>query len=171
MIYIGMVKKIKVVDVATEEVKPIEETKPIEEVKDVEDVQPVEEIKDIEPVEVVVEAVKDVKEEIKPKKQPEYVNCENCNKKVLMKTYKYSHLNVCKGKKTPPAPPQAPAPPPTPSPEKPKRAKQKEEPIIQEKPEFHGVVSFSNPDPYTILRQERALIRQQRVKSLISQAI
>ena len=170
-----MVKKIKVVDVATEEVKPDEETKPIEEVKDIEDVKQVEEdkpVEEVKPVEIVVEAIKDVKEEIKPKKQPEYVNCENCNKKVLMKTYKYSHLNVCKGKRNPPEPPQAPAPPPTPSPEKPKRAsKQKEEPIIQEKPEFHGVVSFSNPDPYTILRQERALIRQQRVKSLISQAI
>ena len=117
-----MVKKIKVVDVATEEVKPVEEVKPIEEVKDIEDVKPVEEVKDVEeikPVEIVVEAIKYVKEEMKPKKQPEYINCENCNKKVLMKTYKYSHLNVCKGKKTPPqAPPQAPAPPPAPAPEK-----------------------------------------------------
>lgn len=33
---------------------------------------------------------------IKKKKEQKYVVCENCNQRLLEKTYKYSHKNVCK---------------------------------------------------------------------------
>jgi hypothetical protein len=170
-----MVKKIKVVDVtpveAIEEVAP--EPQPVEESQPVEETQPVEEVKE----EVVVEdkPIEETKNVDASKKPLEYINCENCNKKVLMKTYKYSHQKVCKAK---PAPPPPPAPEPTPKKERPKRAakpkEKKEVPVEAPKPEFNGVVSFEmRPvvDPYLALRQDRVMARQQRVKSLISQAI
>ena len=57
--------------------------------------------------------------------------------------------------------------------EKPKE--KKEVPVEAPKPEFNGVVSFDEMrpvvDPYLALRQDRVMARQQRVKSLISQAI
>ena len=171
-----MVKKIKVVDVAPieaneEVVAPIEESQPIEDIKE-------------EVVETPIEKIKEV-EEVSPLeyKNLEYINCDKCNKKVLLKTYKYSHQRVCKARSvTPPPPP--PPPPPEPKKERPKRvSKPKEkkeehltinEPPMSQKPEFNGVASFDTKpfiDPYTAMRQERVLIRQQRVKSLISQAI
>ena len=103
-----MVKKIKVVDVtpveAIEEVAP--EPQPVEESQPVEGTQPVEEVKE----EVVAEdkpieetnqtkldllsskgaLLNETKNVDASKKPLEYINCENCNKKVLMKTYKYT---------------------------------------------------------------------------------
>ena len=171
-----MVKKIKVVDVSPGDA--IEETPQVEEPQPVEEAQPVEEPQVAEETEPIVEEVK--QPEDKPatgKSKPlEYIKCENCNKEVLMKTYKYSHKKICKANPPPP-------PPPTPEPE-PKKAKakriakpkeMKEEAPIP-KPEFNGTVSFNEMkpasiDPYVAMRQERLMVRQQRVKSLISQAI
>jgi len=176
-----MVKKIKVVDVSP--VDAMEESPPVEEPPPVEETQPVEEEKEENVIEEdappVVEEVQQLED--KPAtgktKPSEYIKCENCNKEVLMKTYKYSHKKICKA--NPPPPP----PPPTPEPEikkpRPKRiAKPKEtkEEAPIPKPEFSGTVSFNELkpapiDPYVAMRQERLMIRQQRVKSLISQAI
>ena len=106
----------------------------------------------------------------------EYIKCENCNKEVLMKTYKYSHKKICKA--NPPPPPPIPEPEPKKARAKrvarPKEQKEEEAPIP--KPEFNGIVSFNELkpapiDPYVAMRQERLMVRQQRVKSLISQAI
>ena len=136
------------------------------------------------PITAIAEKPKATKE-----KKLEYVTCEVCNKSMLAKTYKYSHQKLCK--------PEAPPPPPPPTPEpKPKRAaKAKAAPkeqlsqrvleskteqhiaVYQDppKPTFTGVVSFNDfpsvVDPYTAMRQQRIIVKQQRVKSLISQAI
>ena len=130
-----------------------------------------------------------VVEESKPKKEPSMISCENCGKSMLMKTYKYSHMKVCK----PLVPEPPPPPPPTPEPKakakpklnaappKPKAAPPKpkaEKPVIA-KPEFSGEVSFSNfeapqlshTDLYRQAREQRQQVRVQRVRSLISQAI
>ena len=105
----------------------------------------------------------------------EYITCENCNKKVLMKTYKYSHQKVCKASNVPPPPPPTPEPEPKKAKRVSKPKEKKEEQVEVPKPEFNGVVSFDHMkpviDPYLAMRQERVLKRQQRVKSLISQAI
>jgi hypothetical protein len=108
--------------------------------------------------------------------------CEFCNKEMLMKTYKYNHKLQCQEKHKPPPPP----PPPTPqtSPEPKKRVKREVKPKEQKtevpkvvettKPTFNGVVSFNDGprvDPYAALWQERLILQQRRVKSLISQAI
>ena len=172
-----MVKKIKVVDVATagavEEVSPVEDLQPVDDVENevvVEETKPIEDVKEVE--------------EVKITKPSEYINCEVCNKKVLLKTYKYTHQRLCKAKTEPPPPPPLPPPPPpppTPEPQKqrPKRVSKpkeiKEAPVAAPKPVFDGVVSFNDVrpviDPYLAMRQERVMIRQQRVRSLISQAI
>ncbi len=94
-----------------------------------------------------------------------------------MKTYKYSHVKLCK--------PAVPEPPPPPEPKaKAKRvAKPKVEKPISAQPEFNGNVSFTHiqetprelkpapPVPYTALRQQRMNVKTQRLKHLISQAI
>ena len=170
-----MVKKIKVVDVA-----PVEATEVPEVVEETEEVKPVEEAKEEEVVEEkpIAEVVKEIEIVKKDKPTMEYITCENCNKKVLMKTYKYSHQKVCKASNVPP-PPSPPPPTPEPEPKKTKRVskpkEKKEEQVEAPKPEFNGFVSFDHVkqviDPYLAMRQERVLIRQQRVKSLISQAI
>ena len=175
-----MVKKIKVVDVSTpdaiEETPQVEEAPQVEETPQVEEAQPVEETPQVEEAPPVEETVKE--EVVKKTKPSEYIKCENCNKEVLMKTYKYSHKKVCKPSNAPPPPPP---PPPTPEPKK-ARAKRvakpketPEEPPIP-KTDFNGTVSFDEMkpvlvDPYITMRQERLMVRQQRVKSLISQAI
>ena len=167
-----MVKKIKVVDVSP--VDAIEETPQVEEPQPVEEAQPVEEEKEEN---VIEEEAPPVVEEVKqPEDKPatgktkpsEYIKCENCNKEVLMKTYKYSHKKICKA--NPPPPP----PPPTPEPEikkpRPKRiAKPKEtkEEAPIPKPEFNGTISFNELkpapiDPYVAMRQERLMVRQQK---------
>ena len=177
-----MVKKIKVVDVAQSEEtvinQPIEEVK--EEVKQEEETQPIDD--------KVEEAIVEV-EEKKPKQilkqtiAEKNVTCEFCNKEMLMKTYKYTHKKLCELKHAPPPPPP---PPPTPEPEPKKRVKREPKPkevkpIEEKQPEapqtsqFSGVVSFNDfprvEDPYQTMRQQRLLVRQQRVKSLISQAV
>ena len=167
-----MVKKLKVVDV--EEVKPAEELienkiePEIESSSSSEEVKPEAQAPEIENVEMV-EKVEKV-EEPKTKKQSEYITCETCNKKILMKPYKYSHQKLCK-ENAPPPPPPAPEPKP-----RPKRVTKPKQPIDipkeQPKPESSGVVSFDGfQDPYRTMREQRLMVRQQRVKSLISQAI
>ena len=110
------------------------------------------------------------------KKQPSMISCENCGKSMLMKTYKYSHMKICKQVEPPPPPP-----PPTPEPKvraKPKPKAKAEKPVIA-KPEFKGHVSFNNfeapqlshNDLYRQAREQRQQVRVQRVRSLISQAI
>ena len=174
-----MVKKIKVVDVAPADVAETPEV--VEEAPQVEDVAPVEEAKEEEVIEEQpVDEVKEI-EVVKKEKPMEYVTCEHCNKKVLMKTYKYSHQKVCKASNVPPPPPPPPTPEPEPEPKKEKAKRvskpkeKKEEQVDIPKTAFNGVVSFDHMkpvvDPYIAMRQERVLIRQQRVKSLISQAI
>ena len=174
-----MVKKIKVVDVAPADVAETPEVVEEESAPQVEDVTPVEEAKEEEVIEEQpVDEIKEI-EIVKKEKPMEYITCEHCNKKVLMKTYKYSHQKVCRASNVPPPPPPPPTPEPEPKKEKAKRvAKPKEKKEVQvevPKPEFNGVVSFDHMkqviDPYIAMRQERVLIRQQRVKSLISQAI
>lgn len=176
-----MVKKIKVVDVVEdEEAKQVAE--PVQDIVEIE--QPPEDAKPVE--EEVVEAEKPIdkppvlEEEAKPTKQSkqlEYITCDTCNKQMLMKTFKYSHKKMCDAKNKPPPPP-----PPSLEPKakpkrvaKPKEAKPKEEVIQQEipKPQFNGVVSFNEfqPDPFIALREQRQMVRTQRVKTLISQAI
>ena len=127
--------------------------------------EPVAEILAIEPP-VIAEA--------KPKKEQANVTCENCGKSMLMKTYKYSHLKLCK--------PAIPEPPPPPEPKaKAKRvAKPKVEKPTIVQPVFTGEVSFTHvkePDPpshievYKQAKDQRQQLRVQRVKSLIAQAI
>ena len=93
---------------------------------------------------------------------------------MLMKTYKYSHLKLCK--------PAVPEPPPPPEPKaKAKRvAKPKVEKPTIVQPVFTGEVSFTHvkePDPpshievYKQAKDQRQQLRVQRVKSLIAQAI
>jgi len=166
-----MVKKLKVVDV--EDVKPTEEPVENKTEPEIESSSSSEEVKQETPtpeVDVEVEKVEKV-EETKPKKQPEYTTCETCNKKILMKTYKYSHQKLCKEKNVPPPPP--PAPEPKPRPKRVSKPKQPiETPTEQPKPESSGIVSFNEfQDPYKAMREQRLMARQQRVKSLISQAI
>ena len=131
----------------------------------------------------VVEAPVVEESKPKPKKEQATITCENCNKSMLMKTYKYSHMKLCK-----PAVSEPPPPPPTPEPKAKAKARAKREPKPKVekpapvKPEFNGNVSFTHfkemkelmpapPDPYTAMRQQRIIVKQQRVKNLISQAI
>ena len=172
-----MVKKLKVVDVAEGEAEPA----PIEEeatVPVVEEETPTPIVEEAPVPEVEVAPAPAPVEEAKPTKQPkklEYITCETCNKNMLMKTYKYSHQKLCQNKNQPPPP--APPPQPVESKPKPKRAprpQQKAEEVVETpKPVFHGTVSFNEfqPDPYIAMREQRVIMRQQRVKSLISQAI
>ena len=177
-----MVRKLKIVDVAptqeaiqTQEAIPVVEIKPIQ----VEEVEPskVEEVTPME-IEPVVEAAPEQIEpvvEAKPEKKKEPIEeivCSNCNKKMLMKTYKYSHQKICKPDIKEAAHQQAPPSPP----------KQKPDTVFNQAPTTQTTVSFDvysqpipNGNPYlnswNELRQQRQQVRQQRVKSLISQAI
>ena len=100
---------------------------------------------------------------------------------MLMKTYRYTHKTLCALKHAPPPPPP---PPPTPKPEPKKRAKREskpkevkpievKQPEAPQKSQFNGVVSFNDfprvEDPYG--KTTKSKIRQQRVKSLIFQAV
>jgi len=182
-----MAKKIKVVDVAENEVvieAPVEETPIVEPVVE----EPVVE----EPAVEESKAIEDVPNSEPPKQilkqsiSDRYITCDFCNKNMLMKTYKYSHKKLCETKNAPPPPPP---PPPPPSPEPKKRIKRESKPKVAETKEpkyanevlqqappntFNGVVSFNDfppVDPYTAMREQRLIARQSRVKSLISQAI
>ena len=130
--------------------------------------EPVAEILAIEPP--VIEEIKP-----KPKKEQANVTCENCGKSMLMKTYKYSHLKLCK-----PAVPEPPPPPPEPKAKAKRAAKPKVEKPTIIQPVFTGEVSFTHvkePDPpshieiYKQAKDQRQQLRVQRVKSLIAQAI
>jgi len=111
--------------------------------------------------------------ESKPKKQEEKITCANCNKTMLMKTYKYTHQKLCKPKEPEPVKVVE---------EKPKAKKQATRKETPSQPSNLGQVSFSEykethnviPDPLEIYRaakEHRQQVRIQRVKSLISQAI
>ena len=178
--------KVKVVPVETETPSDVAEPEVKEEPSEPE----VKSEPDVKQESLAIEAP--VVEESKPKKEPSMISCENCGKSMLMKTYKYSHMKVCK----PLVPEPPPPPPPTPEPKvkakrappklnaappKPKAAPPKpkaEKPVIA-KPEFSGEVSFSNfeapqlshTDLYRQAREQRQQVRVQRVRSLISQAI
>ena len=167
--------KVKVVPVETETPSDVAEPEVKEELPS----EPSEPEVKSEPVSETLAIESPVVEESKPKKQPSMISCENCGKSMLMKTYKYSHMKVCKQVEPPPPPP----PPPTPEPKvraKPKPKAKAEKPVIA-KPEFKGHVSFSNfeapehqlshNDLYRQARERRQQVRVQRVRSLISQAI
>jgi len=109
-----------------------------------------------------------------PKKEQETVTCDNCGKSMLMKTYKYSHLKLCK--------PAVPEPPPPPEPKA--KAKRVAKPKVEKpaiiQPVFTGDVSVTHvkesPPPshvevYKQAKDQRQQLRVQRVKSLIAQAI
>ena len=130
-----------------------------------------------EPVAEILAIEPPVIEEIKPapKKEQTTVTCENCGKSMLMKTYKYSHLKLCK-----PAVPEPPPPPPEPKAKAKRAAKPKVEKPTIIQPVFTGEVSFTHvkePDPpshieiYKQAKDQRQQLRVQRVKSLIAQAI
>ena len=185
-----MVRKIKVVDVvANEEAAPIEQA-PIEASVDTPPEVPVEmpvevpvevpvEMSVEKPVEKPVEATPDEEKKDKPASKQlspdKYITCETCNKNMLMKTYKHTHQKLCLNKHAPPPPP--PPPPPVAPEPKAKKARPppKEKNVVEEtpKPDFNGTVSFdfTPVDPYVAMREQRVIMRQQRVKSLISQAI
>jgi hypothetical protein len=161
---------VKVVDVENNDIIEPENNDEIE----IEDVQEVKEIKE------VIQEISDEVKEVKPKskKEPPTGTCEHCGKTMLMKTLKYSHKKLCQ-----------PPPPPTPIiEEKPKakakpRAKPKprEEDIQPPQPPkkvFDGTVDFNKHPPAKThseivqeAKQYRLLLRSQRVKSLIAQAI
>jgi hypothetical protein len=90
---------------------------------------------------------------------------------MLMKTYKYSHQKICKtdvqetqAKEIKPTPPAQPTPPAHPAPPQPPKQP-------TEKAELAVTFAHSHLNQWNELRQQRQLIRQHRVKSLISQAI
>ena len=165
-----MVKKIKVVEIENIEMpetvadEPIADEPPIQEDLKTDEVEPPiqEDLKTDE-----VEPPK----EVKTKKQDEKITCSICNKTMLMKTYKYTHQNLCK-----PVEPKS----------KPTKAVEQIK-VVQEKPKVKpkeasltnlGEVSFKefkeipNPlDIYRAAKEQRQQVRIQRVKSLISQAI
>ena len=96
-----MVKKLKVVDVAQAEEAPKVEEPIMDKVEpESKEDEPTKEIIE-EPTQAIVpEITQGVTkgEEIKPEKKTkatQEIVCEHCNKKMLMKTYKYSHQKVC----------------------------------------------------------------------------
>ena len=173
--------KVKVVPVETE--IPSDVTEPS--VKEEQPSEPSEpEVKpEIKTEELAIAAPTVEESKPKPKKEQATITCENCNKSMLMKTYKYSHMKLCK-----PAVSEPPPPPPTPEPKAKARAKREPKPKVEKpapaKPEFNGDVSFTHfkemkatpPPPthvevYRQAREQRQQVRVQRVKNLISQAI
>lgn len=173
-----MVKKLKVVDVAQTEEAPKVEEPIMDEVEAPVVEEPSKEIiEEITPLENT--PTEDVKptENIKPEKKSskgamQEIVCEHCSKKMLMKTYKYSHQKICRANIKEP----------TPEPPKPQAAISKKQPEAQDKsgtPPNAPTASFDAYSPpantylreWNDLRQQRQMVRQQRVKSLISQAI
>ncbi len=143
----------------------------------VEQVAPEPEVKE-EPVAEILAIEAPVFEENKPKPKKEQANvtCENCGKSMIMKTYKYSHLKLCK--------PAIPEPPPPPPPEPKAKAKRVAKPKIEKptivQPVFTGDVSFthikesappSHVEVYKQAKDQRQQLRVQRVESSIAQAI
>ena len=180
-----MVKTLKVVDVAQEAHPAIEETQaepPLREDQPIQEEAVKEPVIDEPPA--VVNKPLDEPIQGKTAKALEEIVCEHCNKKMLLKTYKYSHQKVCKATPPPPPPPPTPPPPPpppTPEPKKsrPPRVSKPKEPIVAHvaKPIFNNEVSFNEMrappvvDPYLAIREQRVVMKTQRIKSLISQAL
>ena len=107
------------------------------------------------PEETVKEIVKQNEIDNKETKEPKTGTCNLCNKTMLLKNLKYSHPKVCKNR----PPPEAPPPPP-PSVEEVEKIVHKaiQKAVVAEKP------------PIEILKQQKAEVRKQRIKSLIDQA-
>jgi len=176
-----MVKKLKLVDVeaAKQPSEEIVEEKPAEEI--IEEIQPEVEEKQEEPhIQEAPQPQQAEQPAQESKKKQQFITCETCNKNMLMKTYRYSHQKLCKDKNAPPTappppPPTPPPPPPTPEPKPKRTVKPKEPQKTEPKQETVGVVVFNEfnppPDPYKAMREQRLIVRQQRVKHLISQAI
>ena len=173
-----MVKKLKVVDVVqAEEAPKVEEPimDKVEEPESKED-EPTKEIIE-EPTQAIVpEIIQGATkgEEIKPEKKTkatQEIVCEHCNKKMLMKTYKYSHQKVCSANikepplKEPLKEPLKVAISKKQRPDEPTASFDAHSPPLKEPPETTYVREWND------LRQQRQMVRQQRVKSLISQAI
>ena len=162
-----MVKKIKVVEIDNVEIpetvadEPIADEPPIQEDVKTDEVEPPiqEDLKTDE-----VEPPK----EVKTKNQDEKITCSICNKTMLMKTYKYTHQKLCKPVEPKSKPNKVVEPP-----------KEKPKPKPNEVSSTNlGEVSFKafkeepNPlDIYRAAKEQRQQVRNQRVKSLISQAI
>ena len=171
--------KVKVVPVEQEAPVEVQQPEAPEQVEQVapEAVAPEPEVKE-EPVAEILAIEAPVIAGVKPapKKEQANVTCENCGKSMLMKTYKYSHLKLCK--------PAVPEPPPPPPPEPKAKAKRVAKPKIEKptivQPVFTGDVSFthikesappSHVEVYKQAKDQRQQLRVQRVKSLIAQAI
>ena len=172
--------KIKVIKIENEEL-PVKTAEPV-----------IEEIKAEEPEPLAIEApeqeeeqeppsppvsVKEEVEEDKPKgKKDDKITCEKCGKTMLMKTFKYSHQKLCPPKDPPPSPVIEEVQPVEVKPKR-KAAKPKETKPVEEvkpepeKPAWDGTVSFSPMDAYRAARDQRIQVKQQRVKSLIAQAL
>ena len=122
-------------------VVPVEQEAPVEvqQPETPEAVAPEPEVKE-EPVAEILAIEAPVIAGVKPKKEQANVTCENCGKSMLMKTYKYSHLKLCK--------PAMPEPPPPPPPEPKAKAKRVAKPKIEKptiaQPVFTGDVSFTH---------------------------
>ena len=170
-----MGKKIKVVDVGTNEIKTAEDIKPIEEdiqpieedIKPTEDSQPIEDIKPEEDVKLNKEVVEAAPiKEVKVVKEVELVRCPDCNLRMLEKTLKYSHK--CRKANPQTEVVNTPAP-------KPKvRAKSMPQPPIQQQPIQQPI---QPPDTFTNLRQnllneraKRMMQKKEHYKNLISVA-
>ena len=168
-----MVKKIKVVEIENIETVEMPETVADDSIADEPPIQEDLKTDEFEPPiqeDLKIDEVEPPKE-VKTKKQDEKITCSICNKTMLMKTYKYTHQNLCKPVEPKSKPTKAVEPIKVVE-EKPK-AKPKEASLIN-----LGEVSFKEfkemPDPLDICRaakEQRQQVRIQRVKSLISQAI
>ena len=176
-----MVKKIKVVEIDTE-TSTVPAVENVETHETVETSEPSEPIAD-EPQEETPEELKtdevEPSQEIKAKKQDEKITCSICNKTMLMKTYKYTHQKLCIPKD--PEPTKVVEPPKVIE-DKPKAKKQIKPKEVSPPPTNLGQVTFTEykemhkiiPDPLDIYRaakDQRQQVRNQRFKSLISQAI
>jgi hypothetical protein len=171
-----MVKKIKVVEIENIEMPETVETPETVADDSIADEPPIQE--DLKTDEVEPPIQEDLKideveppKEVKTKKQDEKITCSICNKTMLMKTYKYTHQNLCK--------PVEPKSKPTKAVEPIKVVEEKPKPKPKEAALTNlGEVSFKafkeepNPlDIYRAAKEQRQQVRIQRVKSLISQAI
>ena len=88
-------------------------------------------------------------------KEPKTGKCNLCGKTMLLKNLKYAHPRVCKNRPPPESPPP---PPPSVAEVEQIVSKAIQKVVIAEKP------------PIEILKQQKAEVRKQRIKSLIEQA-
>ena len=170
--------KVKVVEIENDQI-PTQEEVVKEEVEPPTKQLAIEEPKSDEPSSPLSTKAEPEEPNTKSKKDDK-ITCSTCGKTMLTKTFKYSHQKLC--------PPKAPPPSPSPPVSKPKESKPKEAKTKaannmhqyaaekeQEQPEWDGKVFFDNrqatAQAYHAAREQRVQVRQQRVKSLISQAI